>query len=201
MADPQELLRYNADWASELARDHPELLERMAAGQAPEYLWLGCADSRVPPHLALGLGPGELFVHRNVGNLAPADDPAVQATVAFAAGTLGVRHIIVAGHTDCGAAKTALQADPKTLPADLAHWLTPLRDLAASHQDELAALPADQRPDALARRNVAEQVRLLAASEAVTGAWRAGQSLAVHGWLYHVADATIEDLAVTVSGP
>lgn len=201
MTEPNELLSYNAHWAADLARERPELLGRMAAGQAPEYLWLGCADSRVPPNLALGLEPGELFVHRNVGNLAPADDPATNAAVAFAVRSLRVRHIIVAGHTDCGATKAALQEDPDALPEDLARWLAPLRRLAQRHHAELEALPEAQRPDTLARWNIQEQVRMLAHSEPVREAWEAGQPLAVHGWLYRVSDAHLEDLGVTIAGP
>jgi carbonic anhydrase len=203
MATPEQLLAYNHEWAEQLGREQPELLERMAAGQAPEYLWLGCADSRVPPNWALGLGPGELFVHRNVGNLADPGDPAVRATVAFAVGVLKVGHIIVAGHTDCGATKAALtdSADTGSIPGDVSHWLKPLRGVAERYAAELKETPADERPNLLARRNVAEQVQALAAMPPVTEAWANGQALTLHGWLYRVHDAHLEDLGIAVSGP
>lgn len=202
MPTPDELLAHNHDWAEQLAREQPELLERMAAGQSPEYLWLGCADSRVPPNWALGLGPGELFVHRNVGNLADAGDPAVRATIAFAVRVLRVGHIIVAGHTDCGATKAALAAaDDGGIPADVDHWLGPLRAVAEHHASELTTLPAAERPNALARYNVAAQVRALATMPPVTEAWARGQALTIHGWLYRVHDAHLEDLGIAVSGP
>ena len=202
MTTPEQLLAYNHDWAAQLAREQPELLENMAAGQSPEYLWLGCADSRVPPNWALGLGPGELFVHRNVGNLADPSDPAVRATIAFAVGVLGIRHIIVAGHTDCGATKAALAGAGGTgSPSDVGRWLGPLRAVAEHHASDLTALPEAERHNALARYNVAAQVRALAAMPPVTEAWARGQALTIHGWLYRVHDAHLEDLGIAVSGP
>lgn len=191
-----ELFARNRGWAaSRLATDR-DYFTRLCEIQRPDLLWIGCSDSRVPANEIVGLAPGELFVHRNVANLFDPSDSNAAAVLEFAVDALGVRHVIVCGHYRCGGAKAALEG---TATGAVGRWLRPLRRLAEEHAGEVAALPtSEERWARLCERNVAAQVRNVASSPVVTAAWERGKPLAVHGWIYDLADGLLRDLDVSV---
>lgn len=194
-----DLKANNARWAAARTAADPEFFARLARGQAPPYLWIGCSDSRTPPNEMVGLGPGELFVHRNVANLARPDDPSWRAVLQYAVEVLKVRHVLVAGHTGCGGVAASLRGEA---PAAVAAWLRPLRETVAACRTELDACPDEAaRLARLTELNVAEQVRNVVGDPVVQGAWARGQALAVHGWVYRLADGLVTDLDLTVDGP
>ena len=195
----RNLLDSNARWAARVDAADPTFFDRLSHQQSPDYLWIGCSDSRVPANQILGVDPGTVFVHRNVGNLAIPSDLNMLAAVQFGVEVLGVRDIIVCGHYGCGAARAALRGKPLGL---IDNWLSPLRALAHKHHDDLDALPGEvARVDHLCERNVQEQVRNLAAAPVMQDAWRAGRDVAVHGLIYALADGRLRDLGCSVSGP
>ncbi len=188
----------NRAWAAaQVARD-PGFFKRLVAQQAPEYLWIGCSDSRVPANEIVGLDPGEMFVHRNVANLAPPQDANYLSVLQFAVDVLKVKHVIVVGHYGCGGVRAAVGQERLGL---IDHWLHPIREVAHDHAAELAGI-GDEGPrlDRLCELNVQRQVRNVASDVFVQDAWARGQSLSVHGWVYSLADGLINDLDVTVSG-
>lgn len=189
----------NRDWAARRIADDPHFFERLVAIQAPAYLWIGCADSRVPANEIVGLDPGELFVHRNVANVVEPGDGNVLAVLQYAVDVLKVRHVIVTGHYGCGGVQAAL-GPPAAQP--LERWLTPLREVARRHGAELAALPDDERRwRRLCELNVIAQVEMLRTLPTVLGAWTRQQPLDLHGWVYDLHDGLLRDLHVTVDGP
>jgi len=194
-----QLKANNRAWAaSQVARD-PGFFKRLLGQQAPEYLWIGCSDSRVPANEIVGLDPGELFVHRNVANLAPPQDANYLSVLQFAVDVLKVKHVIVVGHYGCGGVAAAVGGQRRGL---VDHWLHPIREVAHDHAAELEAIAeAGERLDRLCELNVMRQVRNVAADVFVQDAWARGQPLSVHGWVYSLADGLINDLDATVSGP
>ena len=194
--DLTELLDSNRQWAAKVEAREPGFFTRLARQQSPRYMWIGCADSRVPANEIVGLDPGEVFVHRNVANVVPVTDLNAMAVIEYAVSSLGVRHIIVCGHYRCGGVRAALEGHQA---GAVALWLQPLRNLADEHRMELDALPsAEARWGRLCELNVASQVRAVASSEIVESAWERGAQLAVHGWIYDLADGLLQDLGVTV---
>jgi len=188
----------NRAWSrSKLAAD-PGFFQRLVAQQSPEYLWIGCSDSRVPANEIVGLDPGELFVHRNVANLAPPQDANYLSVLQFAVDVLKVKHILVVGHYGCGGVAAAVDGRRRGL---VDHWLHPIREIAEASRAELDGI-ADPRArlDRLCELNVVRQVRNVASDVFVQDAWARGQSLHVHGWIYSIANGLVTDLNVTV-GP
>ena len=195
-----DLKANNARWAAAMAAADPDLFPRLARGQAPACLWLGCSDSRAPAEAIVGLAPGELFVHRNVANLASPQDANWRAVLQYAVEELRVRHVLVVGHTGCGGVAAALAGEARRDPVGA--WLAPVRELARARRDELEALPEGAaRTDRLCRLNAARQARNVARDAIVRDAWARGQALSVHGWIYALADGRVQDLGVAVSGP
>ena len=193
------LFASNRAWAARRVADDPHFFERLVAIQAPAYLWIGCADSRVPANEIVGLDPGELFVHRNVANLVAPDDGNVLAVLQYAVDVLKVRHIIVTGHYGCGGMQAALGP---AAGEPLEHWLQPLRHLVRGHVAALAALPDDTaRWRRLCELNVVAQVETLRGLKTVQDAWARRQPLDLHGWIYDLHDGLLHDLDVTVDGP
>ncbi len=192
-----DLLRNNADWAVRKTRDDPDFFGRLAAQQTPDYLWIGCSDSRVPANDIVGLDPGELFVHRNVANLAPCQDANFLSVLQFAVEALKVKHIIVCGHYGCGGVAAAMSGDRHGL---IDHWLQPIRDVSDEMAKSLLCMenPVD-RLNALCEANVAAQVRSVASNPIVLDAWSRGQSLAIHGWIYGIENGLIRDLSLSVA--
>ena len=191
----RELLANNRAWAERHRRSEPEFFSKLIEIQRPDYLWIGCSDSRVPANEIVGLMPGELFVHRNVANIVHPYDQNCLSVLQYAVDTLQIRHVIVCGHYGCGGVQAAL-GPPASQP--LESWLAPLRVLGAQHAPELATLPdAAARWRRLCELNVQAQVRTVAATPTVQAAWARGQHLTIHGWIYDLHDGLLQDLGVT----
>jgi carbonic anhydrase len=189
---PHQLLEDNVNWSSERVAADPDYFRRLSALQTPEYLWIGCSDSRVPANVITGLEPGEVFVHRNVANLVYPADLNCMSVLQFAVETLKVRHIIVCGHYGCGGVRAVLDGSQSGL---VEHWLAPVRDLYRRHHADLAALPSEEaRVDRVCELNVRAQVESVCHSPIVLGAWDRGQPLVVHGWIYSLRDGRLRDL-------
>lgn len=193
----EALLRNNLDWAATRTRLDPGYFRRLSEQQAPDYLWIGCSDSRVPANEIVGLQPGELFVHRNVANLAPAQDMNLLAVLQFALETLKVRHIIVCGHYGCGGVRAVLDGQRHGI---LDHWMQRVQRLCEDHHTDLDAIQdPETRVNFICEKNVLAQVRSLSRNPFVTDAWRRGQPLSIHGWIYSIRDGLVRDLETTVS--
>jgi len=189
----------NRAWAEGKLAVDPGFFKRLVAQQSPEYLWIGCADSRVPANEIVGLDPGELFVHRNVANLAPPQDANYLSVLQVAVEVLKVTHIMVVGHYGCGGVAAAVDGERRGL---VDHWLHPIREVYAAHKAELEAIEdLHVRNDRLCELNVIRQVRNVATDVFVGEAWNRGQPLSVHGWVYSLADGLVNDMNVTVRGP
>jgi carbonic anhydrase len=194
-----DLKEKNRAWAARMLAEDPDFFRRLAAQQAPQYLWIGCSDSRVPANTIVGLDPGELFVHRNVANLASPQDANYLSVLQFAVDVLKVKHIMVVGHCGCGGVSAAVDGQRRGL---VDHWLHPIREVAHAHRAELDAIAEPRaRLDRLCELNIIRQVRNVASDVFVVDAWSRGQKLSVHGWIYSIANGLIRDLEVTVSRP
>ena len=191
MPNLSDLLENNRQWADAVVAEDPEFFSRLAAQQKPEFLWIGCSDSRVPANQIVGMQPGELFVHRNVANLVVHCDMNLLAVLQFAVEYLKVRHVIVCGHYGCGGVQAALEDRRLGL---IDNWLRPIRQLALDHAGELGALPDDQRLNRLCELNVRQQARNLARTTVVQSAWERDQPLSVHSWIYSIGDGLLHDV-------
>ena len=191
-----QLFANNRAWAERQRQRDPEFFARLCALQAPDYLWIGCADSRVPANEIVGLAPGELFVHRNVANVVSPDDMNAVAVVQYAIETLAIKHIIVCGHYGCGGVEATMTGG---MSGRIERWLQHVREVHRAHAAEIDAI-ADRgaRWRRLCELNVIEQVRAVACVPAVREAWQRAQPLAVHGWIYDLADGLLRDLKVTI---
>ena len=193
-----ELKANNRAWSMKKTEVDPNFFKRLEAQQSPEYLWIGCADSRVPANEIVGLDPGELFVHRNVANLAPPQDANYLSVLQFAVDVLKVKHVIVVGHYGCGGIAAAIDGQRRGL---VDHWLHPIRETYEMHRGELDAMEGQEMLDRLCELNVVHQVKNVASDIFVQEAWARGQSLCVHGWVYRLGTGLVNDLGVTVGGP
>jgi len=192
------LFANNRTWAAAMTHQDPEFFKRLAQQQAPQYLWIGCSDSRVPANQIVGLMPGEMFVHRNVANVVAHTDLNCLSTIQFAVEVLRVHHIVVCGHYGCGGVLAALRGEKLGL---VDNWLQHVRDLRLRHDQHLATLPSDkERHERLCELNVLEQVCNVSQTTIVRDAWQRGQELAVHGWIYDIRDGLLRDLNVCVTG-
>ena len=195
---PSRLLEQNRQWARERVTQDPGYFSRLVGQQAPEFLWIGCSDSRVPANVITGLDPGEVFVHRNVANLVYAADINCMSVLQFAVERLRVRHVIVCGHYGCGGVRAALASEELGL---IDHWLEPIRDIARLHTTELdGQSDAEARLDRLCEMNVLGQVQNLINSPIMKRAWDRGYEVAVHGWIYGVHNGLLRDLGCS-AGP
>lgn len=190
----RELLDSNKQWAADTETREPGFFSRLLKQQTPQYLWIGCADSRVPANELVNLLPGELFVHRNVANVVVHSDLNCLSVMQFAVDALKVKHIIVVGHSNCGGVKAALH-DARTGLVD--NWLRHVQDVRNDHQEWLDSLDAAQRVDALCELNVLEQARNACRTTVVQDAWARGQEIVVHGWVYGLHNGLLEDLRIT----
>lgn len=191
-----DLKARNRAWAQRKTELDPEFFRRLVAQQSPRYLWIGCSDSRVPATEIVDLDPGEMFVHRNIANLAPPQDASYLSVLQYAVEVLRVRYILVVGHYGCGGVRAAVESTDHGL---IDHWLTPIRDMAHECRHELDALAHRQRLDRLVELNVMRQVRNVASNPFVTHAWRRGHQLSIHGWVYSLENGLITDLNVRVA--
>lgn len=195
----EDLKAKNATWAAGKVAADPGFFKRLEGQQAPEYLWIGCSDSRVPANEIVGLDPGELFVHRNVANLAPPQDANYLSVLQFAVEVIKVKHILVVGHYGCGGVAAAVDGRRRGL---VDHWLHPIREVHQDHRHELDQLPGEKAKwDRLVELNVIRQVRNVASDVFIQDAWARGQQLSVHGWVYTLGTGIVTDLNVSVSGP
>ena len=193
-----DLKANNRAWADRMVSRDPDFFKRLERQQGPQYLWIGCSDSRVPANEIVDLAPGELFVHRNVANLAPPQDANYLSVLQFAVDVLKVRHIIVVGHYGCGGISAAVDGKRRGL---IDHWLHPIREVAEAHHAELDAIADQQkRYDRLCELNVMRQVQNVTSDVFVQDAWARGQRLSVHGWVYSLSTGLVNDLNVTVAG-
>ena len=193
----QELLDSNRLWAAKTEARSPGFFTGLLAQQAPQYLWIGCADSRVPANELVDLLPGELFVHRNVANVVVHSDLNCLSVMQFATDLLKVKHIIIVGHSGCGGVRAAL-ADIRVGLAD--NWIRHVQDVRNRHRGWLASVPEERRVDALCELNVVEQALNACQTTVVQDAWARGQELVVHGWFYGLGNGLLQDLKITVTG-
>jgi carbonic anhydrase len=188
----------NKAWAARKVAADPDFFKRLERQQTPEYLWIGCSDSRVPANEIVGLDPGELFVHRNVANLAPPQDANYLSVLQFAVDVLRVKHILVVGHYGCGGVAAAVDGQRRGL---VDHWLHPIREVYQENREMLEAMPDERtRLNRLCELNVLRQVKNVASDVFLQEAWARGQEISVHGWVYSLANGLVTDLCVTV-GP
>lgn len=190
------LLENNKKWVQEKIDRDPEFFNRLADGQQPPVLWIGCADSRVPANEIIGAQPGEVFVHRNIANMVVHTDMNMLSVLDYAVNVLKVKHIIVCGHYGCGGVKAAMGNDHIGL---IDNWIRHIKDVYRLHNDELNEISDEKaRFDRFVEVNVLEQVLDLAKTSIVQGAWRKEQPLHVHGWVYDIKDGLINDLQITI---
>jgi carbonic anhydrase len=189
----------NRRWAAEKVAEEPGYFSKLENLQNPDLLWIGCSDSRLPPNEIIGRAPGELFVHRNVANVVEHTDVNCLSVLQYAVDVLQVKHVIVCGHYGCGGVAAAMGSRPLGL---IDNWLRHIRDVHLWNREELAAIPDRQkRADRLAELNVEAQVANLCHTTIVQDAWRRGQLVTVHGWIYALSDGLLRDLGVVVAGP
>lgn len=188
------LLRNNRAWVEAQLAEDPEFFKRHAKGQKPQYLWIGCADSRLPPNIITGTGPGEMFIHRNIANLVVHTDSNMLSVLQYAVEELKISHVIVCGHYGCGGVAAALGNKDMGLIND---WLRHIKDVSRMHRDELRAYATvEQQRRRLVELNVIEQVYNLGKTSIIQRAWHERRAPAIHGWVYDVADGLIRDLGV-----
>jgi carbonic anhydrase len=197
MPDLKDLFENNRNWVADITRQDKDFFSRLALQQTPKYLWIGCSDSRVPANEIVGLLPGELFVHRNVGNVVVHTDLNCLSVLQFAVDVLKVEHVIVTGHYGCGGVKAALEGGRMGL---VDNWLRHIQDVHAKHVERIAQTPEADRVNALCELNVIEQALNVAQTTTVLDAWARGQKLHIHGWIYGIADGLLHDLKCTMSG-
>ena len=198
MAGLDELLERNRAWAAATVADDPGFFAALAKRQSPEYLWIGCADSRVPANEIVGLAPGEIFVHRNVANVVVHTDLNCLSVLQYAVDVLAVAHVVVCGHYGCGGVQAALEDARHGL---IDNWLRHVMDVEEKHAEEIASLPETRRLDRLCELNVVEQVANVCQTTIVEDAWSRGQELTVHGLVYGLRDGLLRDLGVSRSSP
>lgn len=199
MDSSRNLLEHNRQWAARIKADDPTFFEQLSAQQTPEYLWIGCSDSRVPANQILGMMPGEIFVHRNIANVVIHTDLNCQSVIQYAVEVLKVKHVIVCGHYGCGGVVAAIGSSQFGL---IDNWLRNIKDVYRRHAGELDAL-ADEadRVNKLCEYNVLTQLENVCHTTTIQNAWARGQELHVHAWIYSVRDGLIRDLHSTVSAP
>ena len=193
-----DLLNNNKRWAAETEAQEPGFFSRLLKQQTPQYLWIGCADSRVPANELVGLLPGELFVHRNVANVVAHSDLNCLSVIQFAIDALHVKHIIVVGHSNCGGVRAALE-DLRVGLVD--NWLRHVQDVRNRHQQWIDSVSPPRRVNALCELNVLEQALNVCQTTVVQDAWQRGQEVVVHGWVYGLHNGLLKDLRMTVSKP
>jgi len=196
-ASLQDLFDHNREWAAAMVRDKPTFFTDLLAQQSPQYMWIGCSDSRVPANQITGLAPGEVFVHRNVANVVVPTDLNCLSTIQFAVDQLKVKHLMVVGHYGCGGVKAALN-DTRVGLAD--NWLRHIKDVRDRHAALLEATAPEHRVEVLCELNAIEQVMNVAQTTVVQDAWSRGQSLTLHAWVYALSDGLLRDMLMTVSG-
>ncbi len=194
--DLKRLLDQNREWSEEIKASDPDFFPALAKQQSPQFLWIGCSDSRVPANQLVGLVAGEMFVHRNVANVVVHTDFNCLSVMQYAVDVLKVDHIIVCGHHGCGGVKAAMENSQLGL---IDNWLRHVQDVVRDHEQELMQIADEvKRLDRLCELNVIEQVLNVARTTIVQTAWQRGQELVVHGWIYGLQDGLLRDLGVSI---
>jgi carbonic anhydrase len=191
----RQLIENNKQWATKKRTEDPEFFQNLVAQQNPEYLWIGCSDSRVPANQVVGMAPGELFVHRNVANQVIQTDFNCLSVVQYAVDVLKVKHILVVGHYGCGGVQAAIDSTSHGL---VDNWLFQIRDIHREYRQQLVGLAPRPLLDRMCELNVMEQVRNLAKTTIIQSAWDRGQEVNLHGWVYSIEDGLVRDMKVTV---
>jgi carbonic anhydrase len=198
MEDPglKHLFERNRAWAKSMTERDPDFFSRLVHQQTPEYLWIGCSDARVPANELMGMLPGELFVHRNIANLVHNIDINLMSVLEFGINVLKVRHVIVCGHYGCGGVRAAVERQEFGL---IDNWLRKIKDVYTANKEALdAESDPEKRLNLLCEINVRQQVLNICHTSIVQNAWREGRELAVHGWIYSIADGLLRDLGFTI---
>ena len=199
MDSSRTLLENNKNWAAAIKAEDPAFFEQLSAQQTPEYLWIGCSDSRVPANQIVGKMPGEVFVHRNIANVVIHTDLNCQSVIQYAVEVLKVKHVIVCGHYGCGGVMAAMGSSQFGL---IDNWLRNIKDVYRRHESELLAIEDEaERVNKLCEYNVLAQLENVCHTTTIQNAWARGQELYVHGWIYSIKDGLIRDLRSTVSAP
>jgi carbonic anhydrase len=191
----QHLFDNDVAWAEKIKANDPGFFDRLSEQQTPDYLWIGCSDSRVPATQIVNLPPGEVFVHRNIANVVVHNDTNCLSVIQFAVEVLKVKHIIVCGHYGCGGVKAAVEDQDHGL---INEWLAHIKEVKQKHLAELADLTADQKNNRMCELNVIEQVKHVSETAAVQNAWKNGNALSIHGWIYDISDGILHDLDATL---
>jgi carbonic anhydrase len=198
MSEIETILANNREWSEKMSKQESDYFPKLASQHSPDFLWIGCSDSRVPANEVVGLLPGELFVHRNVANIVYSSDLNCLSVVEYAVDVLLVKHIIVCGHYGCGGVKAALGRQSHGL---IDNWLIKIKDIYARHREDIDSLKSEtKKVDRMCELNVVEQVKTLTHTTIIQDAWRRGQALALHGWIYGLENGLIHDLGVRVDG-
>lgn len=187
----KHLFARNAEWADKIKKEDPDFFTRLSQQQTPEYLWIGCSDSRVPANQIIDLPPGEVFVHRNIANMVVHTDLNCQSVIQFAVEVLKVKHIIVCGHYNCGGIKASLEDGDFGI---VSNWLRHIKDVYRFNAEQLDQLDDESKLNLLCELNVLEQVKNVCQSAFVQNAWNQGSELSVHGWIYSIKDGVLKDL-------
>ncbi len=192
----KHLFDRNQEWADSIKKDNPHFFTELSTQQSPEYLWIGCSDSRVPANQIINLPPGEVFVHRNIANVVVHTDLNCLSVVQFAVEILKVKHIVVCGHYGCGGIKASLDHQDHGL---INNWLRHIQDVSRFHHQELSLLSGEQRENRLCELNVIEQVKNVGNSTVVQQAWKQGAELSLHGWIYSIKNGMLKDLDMCIN--
>ena len=196
MDEVKQLFDNNRQWVAQMTARDPGFFQRLSRQQTPKYLWIGCADSRVPANEIVGLLPGELFVHRNISNVVAQDDPNCLSVIQYAVDVLKVRHVIVCGHFGCGGVEAALEDRSLGLSDQ---WIKHVRDVRDKHREQLDTLKKVIRFNRLCELNVIEQVRNVARTSIMRDAWERQQKISIHGWIYAIDNGLLRDLGVSMT--
>jgi carbonic anhydrase len=198
MHELNHLFENNRRWVDSIVARDPNFFEKLSRQQTPKYLWIGCADSRVPANEIVGLLPGELFVHRNVSNVVAQGDTNCLSVIQYAVDVLQVRHIIVCGHYGCGGVEAVLEGRSVGLSDQ---WLKYVREVQEKHEEQLSPLDKVSRFSRLCELNVIEQVLNVAHTGIVRDAWARGQEISIHGWIYSISNGLLRDLGISITRP
>ena len=191
----QHLFDNNIAWAEKIKASDPDFFNRLSDQQTPDYLWIGCSDSRVPATQIVNLPPGEVFVHRNIANVVVHNDTNCLSVIQFAVEVLKVKHIIVCGHYGCGGVKAAVEDQDHGL---INEWLQHIKEVKQKHLVELEDLTSEQKNNRMCELNVIEQVKHVSETASVQQAWKNGNAVSIHGWIYDISDGILHDLETTL---
>lgn len=196
MKTPKQLFDRNKQWSENIQEKDSDFFRQLSSGQQPEYLWIGCSDSRVPPSQIVDLAPGNLFVHRNIANMIVHSDLNSLSVIQYAVEVLKVKHVVVCGHYGCGGVKASTEDKNHGL---IDNWLRHIKDVSRFNAESLEQLSSNERLDVLCELNVIEQVNNVCYTPIVQNAWKSGQELQVHGWIYGLEDGLLKDLETSIS--